>query len=90
MARSPLTLAALATSAVAGLDVTTASRHGSGSDFEQAALAKLAVARKEAAAEKGFLVDFVTKSRANVDALQALLTKLNTPPPPPPPVAAAR
>ena len=40
MARSPLTLAALATSAVAGLDVTTASRHGSGSgsDFEQAAL----------------------------------------------------
>ncbi|MET3768657.1 aminoglycoside phosphotransferase (APT) family kinase protein [Marisediminicola sp. UYEF4] len=40
MARSPLTLAALATSAVAGLDVTTASRHGSGSggDYEQAAL----------------------------------------------------
>lgn len=38
MARSSLTLAALATSAVAGLDVTTASRHDSGGDFEQAVL----------------------------------------------------
>ncbi|MBC7724809.1 MAG: phosphotransferase [Burkholderiaceae bacterium] len=40
MARSPLTLAALATSAVAGLDVTSAQRLGSGQpgSFEQAVL----------------------------------------------------
>ena len=39
MARSPLTLAALATSAVAGLDVTAASRHGSPEGrFDAAAL----------------------------------------------------
>ena len=50
-------------------------------EAEQAALAKLAAARKEAEAEKAFLVDFVAKAQANVQALQALLTRLNTPAP---------
>ena len=50
-------------------------------EAEQAELAKLAAARKKAEAERAFLVEFVTKSQANVQALQALLTKLNTPPP---------
>ena len=50
-------------------------------EAEQAALAELAAARKEAEAEKAFLEDFVTKAQTNVQALQALLTKLNTPAP---------
>jgi hypothetical protein len=58
-------------------------------EVEQAALAKLAAERKEAEAEKAFLVDFVTKAQVNVQALQGLLTKLNTPPPAPV-VAAAK
>jgi flagellar biosynthesis GTPase FlhF len=49
-------------------------------EVEQAALAKLAAERKEAEAEKAFLVDFVAKAQANVQALQAMLTKLNAPP----------
>ena len=52
-------------------------------ETEQAALATLAAARKEAEAEKAFLVDFVAKAQANVQALQALLTKLNTTAPAP-------
>ncbi|MBC8010607.1 MAG: hypothetical protein H7067_10980 [Burkholderiales bacterium] len=52
-------------------------------DAEQAVLAKFAAARKEAEAEKAFLLDFVTKSQANVQVLQTLLTKLNTPAPAP-------
>lgn len=48
-------------------------------EAEEAVLAKLAAARKEAEAEKAFLQDFVSKSQANVQALQGLLTKLNTP-----------
>jgi hypothetical protein len=56
-------------------------------EAEQAALEKLAAAQKEAAAEKAFLQDFVVKAQANVQALQTLLTKLNTPPPAPVPAA---
>lgn len=52
-------------------------------EAEQAALAKLAAARKEAEAEKAFLVDFVAKAQTNVQTLQALLTKLNAPAPAP-------
>lgn len=52
-------------------------------ETEQAALAKLAAARKEAEAEKAFLTDFVAKAQTNVQALQAVLTKLNTPAPAP-------
>ncbi len=51
-------------------------------EVEKAAIAKLASTRKEAETEKSFLLDFVTKSQTNVQALQGLLTKLNTPPPP--------
>lgn len=50
-------------------------------EAEQAALAKLAAQRKVAEAEKRFLEDFVTKAQVNVQALQTLLAKLNTPPP---------
>lgn len=57
-------------------------------ETEQAALAKLATERRAAEAEKTFLQDFVTKAQTNVQALQTLLTKLNTPPAPAP--AAAR
>jgi flagellar biosynthesis GTPase FlhF len=57
-------------------------------EAEQAAIAKITAGRKAAEAEKAFLVDFVTKAQANVQALQGLLTKLNTPPPAPAPVAA--
>ena len=56
-------------------------------EAEQATIAKLAAARKEAEAEKAFLVDFVAKAQTNVQALQALLTKLNTPAPVPAPAA---
>lgn len=48
-------------------------------EAEELALAKLAAERKEAEAEKAFLQDFVTKAQTNVQALQALLTKLNAP-----------
>ena len=43
--------------------------------------AELAEARKTAEAEKAFLQDFVLKAQANVQALQALMNRLNTPPP---------
>lgn len=52
-------------------------------EVEQAALAKLAAVRKEAEAERDFLLGFVTKTQANVQALQGLMAKLNTPPPAP-------
>ena len=52
-------------------------------EAEQAAIAKLSTQRTEAESEKRFLQDFVVKAQANVQALQALLTKLNTPPPAP-------
>lgn len=52
-------------------------------EAEQAAIAKLATQRAEAESEKRFLQDFVTKAQANVQALQTLLTKLNTPAPAP-------
>ena len=45
----------------------------------QAALAKLAAARKEDDAEAAFLNEFIVKSQANVQALQTLLAKLNAP-----------
>ncbi|MCX6936498.1 MAG: hypothetical protein NTU80_01155 [Verrucomicrobia bacterium] len=57
-------------------------------EVEKAAIAALLANRKEAEAEKAFLQDFVVKSQTNVQALQALMTKLNTPPPAP--VAAAK
>jgi predicted phage gp36 major capsid-like protein len=50
---------------------------------EKAELAKLAETRKAAEAEKTFLQDYVRKAQANTQALQTLLTKLNTPPPAP-------
>ena len=50
-------------------------------EAERAELAKLAAARKEAEAEKAFLADFVAKAQTNVQALQTLLAKLNTPAP---------
>lgn len=53
-------------------------------EAEQAEIAKLAADRGRAEAEKAFLVDFVAKAQANVQALQALLTKLNTPAAPAP------
>jgi flagellar biosynthesis GTPase FlhF len=49
--------------------------------LEEASISSLVATRKESEAEKAFLLDFVTKSQANVQALQALMTKLNTPPP---------
>lgn len=52
-------------------------------ETEQAAIAKLTAQRALAESEKRFLQDFVTKAQANVQSLQALLTKLNTPPPAP-------
>ena len=55
-------------------------------EAEEAALARVASARREAGAEKAFLDEFVAKAQANVQALQTLLTKLNTPAP----VAAAK
>ncbi len=57
-------------------------------EVEKAAIAALMANRKEAELEKAFLQDFVVKSQTNVQALQALMTKLNTPPPAP--VAAAK
>jgi hypothetical protein len=56
-------------------------------EVEQAAIAKLGASRQAAAAEKAFQEAFVTKARANVQALQTLLVQLNTPPPLPAPVA---
>lgn len=53
-------------------------------EVEEAALAKLAAAHKEAAAEKAFLTDFVAKAQTNMQALQTLIAKLNTPPAPAP------
>lgn len=53
-------------------------------EAEQAEIAKLAAALRQAESEKAFLVDFTIKAQANVQALQALLTKLNTPPAPAP------
>ncbi len=52
-------------------------------EAEQAVLAKLAAERSAAESEKTFLQDFVTKAQSNVQALQTLLTKLNTPAPAP-------
>lgn len=51
-------------------------------ETEATTLAKLATAQKAAAAEKAFLQTFITQAQANVQALQTLLTRLNTPPPP--------
>ncbi|HEV7955968.1 MAG: macrolide 2-phosphotransferase [Microbacteriaceae bacterium] len=74
MARSPLTLAALATSAVAGLDVTAASRFGSGplGGFEQSVLVArdgqrllIRVPRRQ---------DAETRASADLVALRALST----------------
>jgi uncharacterized protein YpuA (DUF1002 family) len=48
---------------------------------EKAELVKLAETQKSAATEKAFLQDFVQKAQANVQSLQAVMTKLNTPPP---------
>lgn len=50
-------------------------------ETERAALAKLETAHTAAAAEKAFLAEFVTKSRANVQALQSLINRLNQPAP---------
>ncbi len=50
---------------------------------EKAELVRLAEGRKTSETEKAFLQDFVLKAQANVQSLQALLTKLNTPPPAP-------
>jgi uncharacterized protein YpuA (DUF1002 family) len=50
---------------------------------EKAELAKLAESQKVSEAEKAFLQSFVLKAQSNVQSLQALLTKLNTPPPAP-------
>lgn len=46
---------------------------------EEAALAKLAVEAKAAAAEVAFLRDFVVKAEANARSLEALVAKLATP-----------
>jgi chromosome segregation ATPase len=51
-------------------------------EAEQAAITKLGTQRAEAESEKRFLTDFVGKAQANVQALQSLLAKLNTPPAP--------
>jgi len=56
-------------------------------DAEQAALAKLAAERAAAESEKTFLIDFVSKAQTNVQALQSLIAKLNTPAPVPAPAA---
>jgi len=56
-------------------------------EVETAAIAKLTAAQKDAVAEKSFLQDFVAKAQTNVQALQSLLTKLNTPAPAPAPTA---
>jgi colicin import membrane protein len=50
-------------------------------EAEQAALAKIAAERQLAESEKAFLEDFVAKARANVQALEALLTRVATPAP---------
>lgn len=50
---------------------------------EKTELAKLAETQKVAATEKTFLQDFVQKAQVNVQSLQAVMTKLNTPPPAP-------
>ncbi len=47
---------------------------------EEAAISRLAAARKEGDAEKAFLGEFVTRSRANVKALETLLAKLSATP----------
>lgn len=52
-------------------------------DAEQAALAKIAAERSAAESEKTFLLDFVAKAQTNVQALQTLLNKINTPAPAP-------
>ncbi len=74
MARSPLTLAALATAAVAGLDVTRASRHGSaaGGDFDQAVLELRDGARAVIRVPRAQSAE--TRASADLLALQALTT----------------
>jgi len=52
---------------------------------EKVELDKLNATRKSTEAEKAFLQDFVIKAQANVQLLQSLVTKLNTPPPAPAP-----
>jgi hypothetical protein len=52
-------------------------------ETEQAALAKLVAEQRAAESEKAFLQEFVGKAQANVQALQALIVKLNTPAPAP-------
>lgn len=47
----------------------------------QASLAALAATRQDAETEKAFLLEFVAKAQTNVQALQALLTRLNAPAP---------
>ena len=50
-------------------------------EAERSALAKLETSKKEAVSEQAFLADFVVKSRANVQALQSLIDRLNQPAP---------
>jgi hypothetical protein len=50
-------------------------------EAEQAVIAKLSAERALAVSEKQFLHDFVAKAQGNVQALQALLSKLNAPTP---------
>lgn len=52
-------------------------------ETERAALEELAAESRAAEAEKAFLVDFVAKAQANVDALRALLARLEKPRPAP-------
>ena len=54
-------------------------------EAEEAAVAKLLAARKEAEAEREFLLSFVTKSRANLGSLQTVIARLEAPRPAPAP-----
>ena len=48
-------------------------------EAEQAAITKIAAERRATDSEQAFLRDFVAKAQANVQALQALLIKLDAP-----------
>ncbi|MCX6938340.1 MAG: hypothetical protein NTU80_10670 [Verrucomicrobia bacterium] len=50
-------------------------------EAEEAAVAKLLAVRKEADAEREFLLSYVTKSRANQGSLQTVIARLDAPRP---------
>ena len=58
-------------------------------EAEQAAITKIAAERRATDSEQAFLRDFVAKAQANVQALQALLIKLDAPASAPVPASSA-